>query len=263
MRTLPTVISVVGLAAISLAPVAADAQQPDNGKLASQLHVNDASRGSVVDLRPGLTKDGFEQFTAALGSLLRFRQVGDTATLAKGQVEVSAQFANMPFDESKGAWGTAHSLGQPISYPQVVARFCVSDRVDIGAWGALGPQARYGIVGVDTKIALLRQGDGRPVSVSIRPSIASMVYPSQVLVGTASIDLSVSRAFGPVSPYGGAAASTTGAIERSDNVNLDPVSAGRSLAFAGLEYRWRALVLAAEVEKGARINYAFRVGTRF
>jgi hypothetical protein len=241
-RTFSTAIGILGLVA-TLVPTPASARQSD--------------------LRPGLTKEEFEAFTAELGSVLRFRQVGDTTALGKGKVELGVQFTNTPFDQSKSVWSTAHDVGRSISYPQVVARFGVSDRVDVGAWGAVDPQVKYGLVGVDTKIALLRQSDGRPVSVSVRPSIATLVYPSQVLIGTASVDLSVSRAFGPLSPYAGVAASTSGAVERSDLVDLDPVSAGRSLVFAGLSYRWRTLNLSAEVEKGARFNYAFRIGTRF
>ncbi len=252
----------LGLAAIA-APAPAGAQTTGSGSPAAQLPVNDAHRSNVFDLPSGLTTEQFKAFTAELGSVLRFRQVGDAATLGKGKVEVSAQVSNTPFDDSKGIWSTGHHLGRSVSFPQVVARIGVSDRVDLGVWGGLDPQVKYGLAGVDTKIALLRQSDGRPVSVSVRPSITTLVYPTQVLIGTASVDLSVSRAYGPVSPYAGVAASSSGAIERSKSVELDPVSAGRSLAFAGLSYRWRTLTLSAEVEKGARVNYAFRVGTRF
>lgn len=244
MRRLPAAISTMGLVAM-LVPGPANAQQSDN-------------------LRPGLTQGEFEDFTAELGSVLRFRQVGDTTTLGRGKVEIGVQVGNTPFDDSKGAWNAAdRRLRRSISLPQLVARFGVSDRVDVGAWGAFDPGADYGLVGVDTKVALLRQGAGRPVSVSVRPSIGSLIYPSEVWVGTASVDLAVSRAFGPVSPYAGVAASTSLGVERSQDVNLDAATAERSLAYVGLEYRWRALVLSAQVEKGTKVSYAFRIGRRF
>jgi hypothetical protein len=49
---------------------------------------------------------------------------------------------------------------------------------------------------------------------------------------------------------------------RSKDVWLDPATAGDTLAF-GLTYRWRLLILSAEVEKGDLVSYAFRMGTRF
>jgi hypothetical protein len=139
----------------------------------------------------------------------------------------------------------------------------VSDRVDVGAWGTVAPNANYGIVGADTKIALLREGAEWPISVSVRPSISTLVGPSEVWVSNAAIDLSVSRAFGPVSPYAGVAASSSIAFERSQEVDLDPATAGESLSYAGVSYRWRALVMSAEIEKAKLASYAFRIGTRF
>jgi len=269
MRTIWTVISTLGLVA-TLAPAPASAQQSDAGKPAPQLRVNDAYSSPFFDLHPGLTKKEFEEFTAELGSVLRFRQLGDTMTLGRGEVDLSVQFASARIDDSTGAWNNTMShptadqhVSASMSFPRIVARFGVSDRVDVGALGGFAPHANYGLVGVDTRIALLKQGPTRPVSVSVRPSLTLLVAPSQVLVGNAGVDVSVSRAFGPVSPYAGVAASTSGAVERSKNVDLDPVSAGASLAYAGLSYRWRALIVSAEVEKGARVRYAFGIGTRF
>lgn len=269
MRPCSTVISTLVLV-MTLVHAPASAQYSDNGRPAPHLHVNDAYSSCFFDLHPELTKEEFEEFTAELGSVLRFRQLGETTTLGRGNVDISVQYANTPIDDSKGAWNNTmshptadHYFGQSISFPRIVARFGVSDRVDVGAWGGLDPHANYGMVGADTKIALLTQGPARPVSVSIRPSITSLVGPSEVWVGNASVDVSVSRAFGPVSPYVGVATTASLAVERSKDVDLDPATAEGSLAYAGLSYRWRALNLSAEVEKGALVSYGFRIGTRF
>lgn len=48
-------------------------------------------------------------------------------------------------------------LGRSISYPQIVARYGASDRVDVGALGGIDLGAKYGVAGFDTRIALLRQ----------------------------------------------------------------------------------------------------------
>jgi hypothetical protein len=101
------------------------------------------------------------------------------------------------------------------------------------------------------------------VSVSIRPSITSLIGPANILAGNASIDLAVSRSFGAFSPYAGVATSASAAMERSKVLDLDPVAVDESLSYAGVSYRWRALVASAEVEKGNRVSYAFRVGSRF
>lgn len=262
MKSFLTAISALALVA-ALTPAPAEAQQTSGGGQTTSPSA-DTSHGNIFDLCPSLTQDGFEQFVADLGSVLRFRQLGDTTTVAKGDVELSVQLANTPFDDSRWAWSAStHKLGRSVSFPQVVARFGVADRVDLGLWGGVDPPAKYGLAGVDAKIALLRQGPGRPVSVSIRPSVTSLIQPGRTWAGTASVDLSVSRAFGPVSPYVGVAASSSLGVEWLDGIDLDPATAERSLTYAGLSYRVGAFILSAEVEKGTRVNYAFRVGRRF
>ncbi len=263
MRVVSFVVVIAGLfATLVAAPVSA--QQPQNATPPGRLHVNDGFRSSVFEPPAGLTEGQFEAFTAELGTLLRFRQVGDPTTVAARRIEIGVQFANTPFDDARVSWSTAdHRIGRSVSYPQVVARFGISDRVDIGAWAAFDPRAKYGLGGVDTKVAVLKQGSRWPVSVSVRPSFASLVSPLDLWVGTVSIDASVSRAVGRLTPYVGVSANSSLGIETAEAVNLQPVSAGRTTAYAGASYRWQSLVLSAEVERGTRLNYAFRVATRF
>ena len=264
MRPFSTAITTIALVLIlAAAPARAQSSAP-------HLHVADGYSSCFFDLHPELTKSEFVEFTAELGSVLRFRQLGDTATLGRGNVDVSLQFATTPIDDSKGAWNNTmshptseHYLGDSIAFPRIVARYGMSDRVDVGAWGGFAPGANYGLIGGETKIALLRQETGRPVSVSIRPSFTSLVGPAEVWAGNASIDLSVSRTFGRWSPYVGGATTASLAVERSDDVDLDPATAEGSVGYAGLSYRWRSLLLSAEVEKGVLFSYGLRIGTRF
>jgi hypothetical protein len=204
------------------------------------------------DLRPGLTKAEFETFAGELGAILRFRQLGDAATLGKGNVEVGLRVADTRLD----GWNNTRISA-------VTARFGASERVDIGVWGGVNQSADYGLVGADTTIALLSQDKGSPVSFSLRPNGTWLLGRSEVWAGTASLDLSVSRAFGPLSPYAGVGTTASVALERSAKIDLEPGVDTRSLSYAGVAYHWRALVVAAEIEKGAIVSYGFRVGTRF
>jgi hypothetical protein len=206
-----------------------------------------AQQRGPFDLRPGPTTADLEAFAADVGSTLRFRQIGDTAPIGKGAVDLGVQYGATRINDSTG----------------VVARFGVSDRVDIGAFGGLYTGTNYGLAGIDTKIALFRQGMGSPVTVSIRPSLTSLIGWSDVWVGNASFDVSAGRTMGPLSPYVGAATMATTAIERLDGVNLDPATKTDGLVYAGVAYRWRALIVSGEVERASTVSYGFRIGTRF
>jgi len=265
-----TPVAIILTLVVVLASTPAAAQQAATSTAMPVLHVNDAYDTCFFDLHSELTQAEFQTFTAELGSILRFRQLGDVAPIGKGRFDIGVHYANTAIDDSKGAWNNTmshpasdHYLGQSIQFPRIVGRIGVSNRVDVGVWGGVAPGSNYGIVGGDVKIALMTQGPTRPVSVAIRPNVSSLVGPQEVWVGNASIDVSVSRTFGAWSPYLGVSTSASLGIEHSKDVDLDPATAHSGLAFAGLSYRWRTLVLSAEAENGELTSYAFRVSTRF
>lgn len=238
MKPISTLITTMGLAAV-LAPAPALAQQAD----------------AIFTLGPALTKVEFTAMTRELGSALRFRPIADPRGIGKGAIDLSVEFAGTEIDDRAG--------DRSMPMPRAAARVGVSSRVDLVAWGGYDNAANYGVAGAGASIALLTQDAAMPVSLAIRPTVTSLIGPSDLWIGNASIDVSLTRAIGPFSPYVGAAASGSMGIERSAALDLDPVYADHSVSYAGLAYRWGALTMAAEVEKGARVRYGVRVGARF
>ena len=231
MRKLSIVIGVMGLV-VTLAPASASAQQVLNTPLTSQ------------DLAA---------LAGEFGSVLRFRQLGDTATLPKGRVDLGVQFASAPVDTTNQTWNVTRFVG----------RFGVSQRVDMGAWAGYNSQASDGMAGVDVKIALLTQGPSMPVSLAVRPSFSSTLGAGDIYAASVGADVSVSRAFGALSPYAGVAATSSLATERLADINFERQTDNSTLGYAGVAYNWRSLVAAVEIEKGTKVAYAVRIGTRF
>lgn len=267
MRSIPAAIGAVALVTI-LVPSSASAQGVSDSR--PPLHVNTAYRSCFFQLHPELTREEFKEFAGEVGLVLRFRQMDEPRPSRRGVFEVGAQFTNTPIDDTKGAWNNTmshpaadHYLGEAVALPGLVVRAGLSDRVALGAWGTFAPNANYGIAGIDSQILVLKQGPSHPVSLSVRPSISSLIGPSDVWAGNASIDVVVGRTFGAASSYVGFATSASGAIERSTAVDLRPVVATDSLAYVGLSYALGRTVVAAEVEKGRLVSYAVRIGRRF
>jgi hypothetical protein len=221
MRQVAVAIGVVAIAAVSAA-------QP--------------AHAQTFD-RPVQTQTDLQTLAADIGPTMRFRQLGDTETVRRGDVEVGMQYGN--------------------DMPGVVARFGLAERTDLGAWGAVTRDGHSGIVGADTKVALLREGPSMPVSMAIRPSVSALVGAANAWTATAGIDLSISRRFGPLSPYGGLAASATAAYAKSRALRLDWATSGDTYAYAGVSFRWHALVVSGEAENGREVTYALKIGTRF
>jgi len=183
--------------------------------------------------------------------VLRFRQLGDTVPLARGHVDFGVQFAG----------------GQPESSARNITRFGarvgVADRVDLGAWGGYSSVMNDGMAGVDVKVALVRQSASMPISISVRPSFSTTLGASDRWAANTGVDLSISRAYGRFAPYAGVAATSSLVTEHLLNLDPERDTTGHTLSFAGLNYTWRSLVAAVEVEKGTKVSYAFRLGTRF
>jgi hypothetical protein len=209
---------------------------------------------ALAQALPGtrLTTDELALMAEQLGAVLRFRQMSDTITLSKGSVDLGVQFASAAIDDGV-AWNVT----------RFVARFGAGSRVDIGAWGGYTSQVSDGMFGVDAKIALVRQSASMPVSVSVRPSFSSLLGTADVWAGNAGVDVSVSRTFGAFAPYAGIAATSSIATDRLRDVDYDRVSTNQPLAYAGVSYSLRSLIATFELEKGTRVSYAVRVGTRF
>lgn len=231
MRKLSIVIGIMGLVS-TLAPASASAQPVLNTPLTSQ------------DLAA---------LAGEFGSVLRFRQLGDTATLPKGRVDLGVQLASAPVDTMNQTWNVTRFVG----------RFGVSQRVDMGVWAGYNSQASDGMAGVDVKIALLTQGPSMPVSLAVRPSFSSTLGAGDIYAASMGADVSVSRAFGALSPYAGVAATSSLATERLADINFERQTDNSTLGYAGVAYTWRSVVAAVEIEKGTKVAYAVRIGTRF
>jgi hypothetical protein len=267
VRRTPRRTASLALVALCMAGPAAAA---DQRVALPVLHVDPQYKSCFFDLHPELTQAEFAELTAELGSILRPRQLGDASTLGKGRFEVGPSFGGTGIDDSKGAWNNSmshptadHYLGDAIELPLLSARAGVSDRVDLGISGGANPHSNYGLATLDAKIALMRQGPARPVSIAVRPTLSSLIGPAELWIGNASIDLSVSRRFGAFSPYLGGASNASFGVERSTDVDLEDEVTTGSVVYGGLGYVWRTLALAAEAEHGKLTSYSFRVSARF
>lgn len=110
---------------------------------------------------------------------------------------------------------------------------------------------------------LLDERDGLPVSLSVRPNVASLVGASEVQVWTFGTDVSVSRNFAGLAPFAGVGLNTSLAVENSDDTDVGNQVALRAIPFAGLDYNWGALSVGAQAELSSLPVFSGRLGARF
>jgi hypothetical protein len=235
------------------------------------LHVVDGSYSECFfDLHPELTQDEFDQWAKEGATVMHDNQLAGAEAIGRGQIEVSVDYNSTAIDDSKGAWNNTmshpdadHYLGHNLAFPKINVRVGVSRRVEVGTWGTLNPWSNYGFVGLSSKITVLEQRGDMPVSVAVRPTAVALLGPKELFAADTGADFSVSRYYKGLSPYAGIGAHTSIAVERSDQVDLDPGTAAYMTAFAGLAYQWKKLRVAGEAQTGALTTYAMRIGGSF
>jgi hypothetical protein len=252
------------------APAGALAHTGGSGSRDVVLHVGDAHDSCYFDLHAELTASQFKQFAAEGGQVTRFRQTSSASTLGAGTVDVAMGYSLFFIDDTKGAWNNTmshpdadHYLGQQLGIPYLALRVGIADSVDAEAYGTLNPQSNYGLVGVASKIRVLEQSDRMPVSVAVRPSASGLIGPSEVQAWNLSADVSVSRDFHGLAPFAGVAVSSTLAVNSSSDSDVANQIAVRPLAFAGLDYRWKAISVGAQAEIADVAAVGLRAGGRF
>jgi len=257
-------VVIPGLALVLSLPTAASAEP------SVELHVvSDSYESCFFDLHPELTADEFKTFAAEVGQPLRSRQMASARTLGTGGVAVSMGYSYFLIDDTKGAWNNTmshpdadHYLGN-LQFPFLEVRAGITKKIDAEVYGSLNWMSNYGFFGMASKINLLDEADQMPVSVSVRPSAAALLGPSEMQAFNISGDLAVSRNFHGLSPFAGLTLSSTLAVNSSPDTNVGNQVAFRPVGFAGLEYRWKFINAAAQAEASALTAFALRVGGTF
>jgi len=234
------------------------------------LHVGYAHDSCYFDLHPELTEAQFERFGTEAGSIARFKQVAAADTLGQWNFDFGVGYTHTPIDDTKGAWnntmthpGEDHYLGNAVAAPLLELRMGIFDRVDLEAYGSVNWLSNYGFFGVATKVGILRQEDGAPVSLAIRPSVAGVVGPSEVQVWNLSTDLSVSRRFWGLAPFAGVGVNSNIALDRSNDTEVGHQASVLPAAFVGADYRWRMLSVGVQAELSALVGYNAHLGLQF
>lgn len=233
------------------------------------LHLGSEYGSCYFDLHPELTAQQFRRFAAEGGQLSQFRTLSSAEVLGQWNFDVAFAMIHSYIDDGNGAWNNTmshpeddHYLGDQITIPWFMLRLGVTDSIDVELSGTVDPRANYGFLGIGSKIALLQQKAGAPVSLSIRPSVSSLIGPTETGLVSLSTEFLVSRSFFHLAPFAGVGARGTLAIDNSADTDVGNQGALRPVFLAGLDYNWKALSLGAQVDYSTVLTLGARLGVR-
>jgi hypothetical protein len=267
LRAAPVALVLVAI------PIAGSAQH--RGKDVT-LHVNTRWEDCAFQLDPALTQDAWRQFTEEAALVAYLRPLTDARPLGAGRVEFSILQWATAIDDTDSAWNDTfvhpsedHWLmeGNRLSFPGVMVRVGLSDRMDIGGYATKNPSSNYGFFGGQIQHNIINDQRGGWAGAG-RMSFVSLFGPEDVELTVLGLDVLGSKTllvndWLTVSPYVGGSSYLSYSQERSDVVDLDSEIVPGSQAMIGAvaeAYRTR---LAVEVSSARVQTVSFKLGVTF
>jgi hypothetical protein len=253
----------MGIALLLLPATAVAADAP--------LHVDPSIEECEVHFAPELTQGAFHRFAREFGSVSAFKQGAPPATLGPGNVSIDVEQIFFSVEDRSAAWNDTfthpeadHWLGSDQAFPKLRLRVGVTENLDLGAFYTENLEANYGWLGLEGKYALLRERDGRPVTLAVRGAYTKTLYVADMNMHAITADVSAGRTFWKVlTPYLALGADTVLVRETSDAVDLDSEALFVPHATVGFEVRWWHLAVGAEAQVSALTSYQARVSAVF
>lgn len=258
------------VALMLLVPVAALAHGSDGHPADPNLHVDPALEDCSVKFAPELTQDAFGRFVREFGSVSAFRTSPPT-TLGKRGFTFAVEEMSFSVEEHADAWNDTfahpdayHELGSSQAFPKLRVGLGVTDRLDVGAFYTVNPQANYGWLGLEARYGLLQQSETRPMAVALRGAYTKTLYVDDMDMHAVSVDVSAGRTFrGMFTPYVGVGGDLVLARETSDVVDLETEVQAVPRALGGFEVRFWHMSIGAEANLSALTSGQVQVATVF
>jgi hypothetical protein len=237
------------------------------------LHVNPRWKQCSFQLDASLTQSAWHQFTDEAGLVAYFRPLSDARPMGRGHFEVSALQWETAIHDADAAWNdtfvhpdSTHWLfeGDRLTFPGVMLRAGVTDRMDAALYVTKNFDANYGFVGGQVQRSLVTDPTSRWAAAA-RGSVVSLFGPDDLSFQVYGVDLLASRSvtltrWASVAPYAGASGYLASSHEKASTVSLDDERVLGVRATAGAALHLSGVRLAAEYSVGRVRSLSFKLG---
>ncbi len=237
-----TVLLALGLSAMIAAPVQAakyDLTIPSSGYIQSEFH------------------DLSEQ----IGLALAYRPLAPAEPLGLLGFDIGIEVTTVQIDHDQSFWTeVSPDLPSYLAFPKLHVQKGLPFGIDVGFVYTKLPSSNVGMYGGELKWAILKGTVATP-ALALRGTYTTLTGVDTLDVSTYGADLSVSKGFGPLTPYAGIGETW---INSSENVvGLSDESISASHFFVGTKLSLLLLTFALEADFAKVPSYSFRVGLGF
>jgi hypothetical protein len=242
--------------AFALAVLAAGAPSP--ARAVGDLIVRDLGQGGL-----------FRDLTTELGIGLSSFQVAPAAPLGFPRFDVGVEVTTVNINQDRLYWRLAFGDQNPPSVlplPKLHATVGLPLGIDVGGIYSQVPGSNIRLWGAEVKWAVIRGGLVSP-ALAVRGAYTSLDGVDELDLTTRSVDASISKGLGPVTPYVGGGRVWIEAEPRGAAANpllgLREVNPVADRVFAGLRLRLALLSAVAEASFSRVPAYTLRLNISF
>lgn len=226
-----------------------------------------ASQGSAagkdIELE-AIAQGQFEDLSKEIGLIISYIPLAPAEPLGILGFDIGVEVTGVKIHSGSDFWELAMKDTPPdyIILPKIHAQKGLPLGIDVGAIFATVPGSNITLYGGEVKWAVLKGTIVSP-AVAVRGTYTALAGVDDIDMSTYGLDASVSKGFGPLTPYGGLGQVWIKSSENSDIVTLDDVSTSSTKLFLGakLKILLLSLVFQADISDvnmySARANISF------
>lgn len=211
------------------------------------------------------TQTLFHDLSEEVGLGLAYRPLAPAEPLGLLGFDIGVEITTVKIDSNAAFWTQVMPNGNPPSYlafPKLHLQKGLPFGVDVGFVYTNLPSSNLGMYGGELKWAILKGSVATP-ALALRGSYTTLTGVDTLDVSTYGADVSVSKGFGPLTPYAGIGEVWIKSSENTTAVALNDESISASHFFVGTKLSLLLLSFALEADFAKVPSYSFRMGLSF
>lgn len=219
--------------------------------------------GKDIELE-AMAQGRFEDLSKEIGLIISYVPLSPAEPLGIVGFDIGVEVTGVKISSGSEFWKAAMADTPPdyIIVPKIHAQKGLPFGIDLGAIFATVPGSNITLYGGEIKWAVLKGTIVSP-AVAVRGNYTALAGVDDIDMSTYGLDASVSKGFGPLTPYAGLGQTWINSSENSDIVTLDDVNTSATKLFLGAKLKILLLSLVFQADFSDVNMYSARANISF
>lgn len=220
--------------------------------------------GNDIELASTMVQKQFDDLSKEVGLIISYIPLAPAESLGILGFDIGIEATGAKISSGSTFWELAISDQKPPDYivlPKIHVQKGLPFGIDVGAMYATAPGTNISLYGAELKWAVLKGSIVSP-AVAVRGSYTALAGVADLDASTYGLDASISKGFGPLTPYAGLGEVWIKAINNT-NLPLNDVSTSATKLFLGAKLKILLLGVVLQADFSDIQMYSARANISF